>query len=108
MSESKELLREMNSIAQGMKDRGAGVEDILEALRSRSPSILHSIKVMRDLMTISLQDAKHLVHYSRTWSDVRDSISAVHERAEMIAEDLGATHDPNESSRVAIDLESTE
>jgi hypothetical protein len=59
---------------------------------------------MRDVMNLSLPEAKHLVHYSRTWSDLRDPISELHERAETVAEEHGVTRNPNGRSQVEIDL----
>jgi len=108
MKESKATSSEMAAIARAMRDREAGIEEILEALRDKSPSIIQSIKTIRDVLNLSLQEAKHLVHYSRTWSDMRDPIAELHERAETIAEDYRIIHEPDGSSRVEIDLEQGE
>jgi uncharacterized protein with HEPN domain len=108
MKESKATLSELAATARAMRDRGEGIEDILEALRNKSPSITQSIKTMRDVLSVPLQEAKHLVHYSRTWSDMRDPIAELHEHAESIAEDYGSTREPDGTSRVEIDLEDGE
>lgn len=108
MKDSKKALAEMETVARKMKDQAAGTEEILEALREMSPSIIQSIKTVRDVLNLSLSEAKHLVHYSRTWSDLRDPISELHEQAETVAEEYGVKHEQTGHSRIEIDLKKRE
>lgn len=68
-----------------MRNRGAEVGEVLEALREQSPSIIDSMKVVHDVFGLPMNEAKDLVHNSRTWSDMRDRHSALHEQAEAAA-----------------------
>jgi hypothetical protein len=101
----KELAKypELLALAQSMLRDGSGVEEILEALRERSPSIIQSIKAIRDTLHIPLPEAKLLVHRSRAWSDMRDVFSEVHDLAE--SEYADATSDAEDGMKqVRIDL----
>lgn len=92
------------ALARSMKAADKGVDDILDALREASPSVIQSIKVIRDTYGIPLPDAKLLVHRSRVWSDMRDSFSEVHELAETeYAENTSEEEDG--SMQVRIDLD---
>ena len=90
-------------LARSMLGRGADLEEVLEALRERSPSIIQSMKVVRDVMGLPMNEAKDLVHHSRTWSDMRDEHSTFHEQAEA-AMQAHPTQNPDGSLRVEIDL----
>jgi ribosomal protein L7/L12 len=103
MDEELAKYPELLTVAQNMMAAGHTVDDILEALRERSPSVIQSIKVMRDVLHIPLPEAKRLVHRSRVWSDMRDAFSEVHEIAET--EYAEATSDEQDGSKqVRIDL----
>jgi hypothetical protein len=73
------------NLAREMLSLDAPIEEVLERLREESPSIIQSIKVVRDVLDLPLGQAKDLVHFSRTWSDMRDPISELHEQAEAAA-----------------------
>lgn len=82
MDEEREKFPRLLAEARELQAAGLSIDEILDALRQRSPSIIQSIKVIRDLLSISLGEAKLLVHRSRTWSDMRDIFSEVHDVAE--------------------------
>jgi ribosomal protein L7/L12 len=82
MDEELAKFPELIKIGREMMNAGRSTEEILTALRAYSPSVIQSIKVMRDLLGIPMDEAKLLVHRSRTWSDMRDVFSEVHEIAE--------------------------
>jgi hypothetical protein len=97
------LYPELIALAQEMFDSGAEIEPILEALRSKSPSIIQSMKVMRDILNLPMSEAKNLVHHSRAWSDMRDVHSELHEQAEAALR-YPATLNSDGSFRAEIDL----
>ena len=82
MDEELAKFPELVKIGREMLDAGKSTEEILAALRACSPSVIQSMKVMRDLLGVQMDEAKLLVHHSRTWSDMRDVFSEVHEIAE--------------------------
>jgi hypothetical protein len=81
MDDYQELYPEMLAEARRMLKEGSDLDEILRALRQRCPSIIQSIKVVRDLKGMPLGEAKELVHNSEAWSDVADSHSELHDRA---------------------------
>jgi hypothetical protein len=82
MDEELAKFPELVKIGREMMNAGRSTEEILTALRAFSPSVIQSMKVMRDLLNVPMDEAKLLVHRSRTWSDMRDVFSEVHEIAE--------------------------
>lgn len=103
MDEELTKYPELLTLARSMQAAGSEMDEILEALRDRSPSIIQSIKVLRDVLGIPLPDAKRLVHRSRVWSDMRDSFSEVHEAAETEYAER-TSEGENGSMQVRIDL----
>jgi hypothetical protein len=103
MDEELAKYPELLSIAQEMRAEGCGIEEILEALRERSPSVIQSIKAIRDTLHIPLSEAKLLVHRSRAWSDMRDVFSEVHELAEAEYADMTSDAE-NGQKEVRVDL----
>ena len=75
------------AIAKRLDGVGASLETILAELRKASPSIIESIKVVRDLRHWPMDQAKLAVHNSETWRDVRDLNDQLHEDAERAAAD---------------------
>ena len=86
-----------------MLSQGADLEQVLDTLRVKCTSIIESIKVVREVLAIPLDEAKSMVHYSRAWSDMRDWHSELHEQAENVAREK-TTRNPDGSIRVDIDL----
>ena len=57
------------------------MESFLRVLRSRGAWQIESIKAVRELADVSLQQAKETVHFSQTWADMRETSEALHESA---------------------------
>jgi fatty acid-binding protein DegV len=57
MDEYRELYPELLAAARRMLEEGSDLEEILRALRQRCPSIIQSIKVVRDLKGMPLEGA---------------------------------------------------
>ena len=93
---------ELVALARIMLAEGADIETILDAMRERSPSIIQSMKVVRDILGVSMEDAKQLVHHSRAWSDMRDEHSELHERAEAA---LRRQPQPNADGSLGVDMD---
>jgi hypothetical protein len=68
MNAMNDVLRE----CRNLRDHGASVEEVIRALRERGLSKVHSMKALVDLGITDLGDAKHVVHESSTWADVRE------------------------------------
>lgn len=94
---------ELVALAQKMLNNGCDIELILEALRRKSPSIIQSMKVMRDILDMPMDEAKNLVHHSRTWSDMCNDYSKLHEQAEAALRHR-VTPNSDGSFRAEIDL----
>ena len=68
MNEQHEVLTECREkLARGEK-----LEEILRTLRNHGFSKVHSIKALVDLGQANMSEAKHIVHSSPTWADVRE------------------------------------
>ncbi|MCO5068797.1 MAG: hypothetical protein M9910_08990 [Kiritimatiellae bacterium] len=67
MKNQSELLRYCQQV---LKD-GANQEDIVRYLRTQGLSKVTSLPVLVQVLGISLDQAKQLVHSSATWNDVR-------------------------------------
>ncbi len=70
--------------AKELLEAGTGLDDVLLELRELSPSIIQSMKVVRDVLQVPMQEAKLIVHRSRAWSDARDKFSELHEQVENL------------------------
>ena len=81
MRESENRRKQLLRSARQMQLRGRSVEEILVSLRDEGASAMESIKAMRELLGISLGEAKDLVHHSHAWSDLRGLHEAVHDKA---------------------------
>ena len=93
----------MVELARLMLGRGDDIQRVLEALREKSPSIIQSMKVIRDVLGVPMNEAKDLVHHSRAWSDMRDHHSDFHAEAEAV-NDAQITRNADGSFRVTLDL----
>ena len=51
---------------------GADMESSLQALRAAGATIFESMAAVRSVRRCDLAEAKRLVHYSKTWTDVRE------------------------------------
>ena len=74
--------------AKQLRAEGQDLEDILAFLRQSGSSKIDSIRLLMSLEGLPLAVAKHRVHYSRTWDDVRDADETFQERAVEAAERL--------------------
>jgi hypothetical protein len=71
---------------------GASEDAILSAARRAWPSPIQSIKVLRDIYAISLDDAKTRLHASPVWADQAPQWEALHaELEEVFARETDAT-----------------
>jgi len=59
------------SIYRDLIERGALLEEVLQALRRNGFSKVQSIKALVDLGQADIVQAKKIVHHSGTWGDVR-------------------------------------
>ena len=66
----------------------ASVEDVLILWRANGLSILHSIQALRHLTDRSLTEAKHVVHNSQAWRDMRAEYDRFHDEIEQAVEDV--------------------
>ena len=100
----RDKVPEMLATARTLKANGASIDEILEQLRLQSSSIIQSIKCMKELLGISMGEAKLLVHRSRTWSDMRDPFSELHATAEKEYENRT---DSDGTVRIRLDKDSS-
>jgi hypothetical protein len=73
-------LEHAREVGRTLLDQGAGVEELLQAFRRRELGILDSIRLVRDLLGISLGEAKKVVHLSQTWADLRAANDSFHDQ----------------------------
>ena len=66
------------ALGRRLHAEGQPLEEILGVLRTRSESIIDSIKVVRVLTGWSLTEAKPFVHESAAWADRRDEFDRLH------------------------------
>jgi ribosomal protein L7/L12 len=71
-----------------LKETGVDLENIISYLRSEGCWKIDTIAILREVLDISLGDAKSLVHYSSAWRDVREQDDAFHDQ---IIQDLVET-----------------
>lgn len=74
MSTQEEVLKE----CRDKLARGEHLEDVIRILRDGGFSKVHSIKALVDLGQGNMNEAKHIVHYSQTWADVRERDEEFH------------------------------
>ena len=61
---------------------GGDIEDVLAAVRSLGASPVASMQVLRDVLGITVNEAKVIVLDSETWADQRGPILALHRELE--------------------------
>lgn len=72
--EDREAVREMLAVeCSKMLQGGASQYEVIAFLRDNGASILESISILTRTANISLAEAKKTVHFSQTWTDVRES-----------------------------------
>lgn len=76
------------------------MESFLQELRARGAGQIDCIKAVREIAGISLGEAKEIVHYSRTWADMREASEALHETAYKALEIMQRKQDA-EQERIA-------
>ena len=64
---------------------GYDVEEVIISMRNKGFSKIDSMKFLRDFASITLHDAKHIVHLSPAWADRYESDEAFHDAAEEAA-----------------------
>lgn len=86
-----EVIADARRLAQGGADR----ETILVFLRDRGFDKIDSTNTVQELYTLSLAQAKDLVHRSAAWSDRFYSDTKLRETAMRALRDLAASNDPS-------------
>ena len=71
-----------------MHAHGARNEEILGYLRANGASILESMRVFKNVLGLSLGEAKQIAHFSDTWSDMRDEHNRIHDVLDDVVETL--------------------
>ncbi len=66
--------------ARELLKQGEAVEVVLAFVRKAGASPIDSIKVLMDVTGVPLAEAKHTVHFSEAWRDMRDDHEEFHER----------------------------
>ncbi len=60
-------------------ERSANMDQFLDELRRRGAFQIESIKAVRKFAKVDLGTAKEIVHFSKTWADLRENSEALHE-----------------------------
>jgi len=66
------------AVALRLHNAGEGREAVLRGLRGAGASVIDSLKVVRQVYGISLEEAKPLVHLSDAWADLRQAHDELH------------------------------
>jgi ribosomal protein L7/L12 len=64
---------------QALWEHTRSVEQFLAELRRRGAFQVESIQAVRKFAKVNLGQAKEIVHFSKTWADMRESSEALHE-----------------------------
>ena len=86
-----ENLEALENRAREMHAHGAPNEEILRYLRANGASILESMRVFKNVLGLSLGEAKQTVHFSDTRSDMRDEHNRMHDVLNDVVETLSRT-----------------
>jgi hypothetical protein len=94
MADQKIDIEALTSRAGRMLDGGASLDDVLRMLRQHGATVTESISVIRDLRSMSLSEAKDLIHDSRAWSDVGRELAASQQAMwdELVPMDVSQNH----------------
>jgi ribosomal protein L7/L12 len=71
--------------AREMLSHGGNVEEVLSLLRHSGCSKVESIKLLKDVAGLNLDEAKRQVHLSETWRDRREADDELHASLEHLA-----------------------
>jgi ribosomal protein L7/L12 len=75
-----------------LKESDVGVEDMMSYLRNEGCNKIDTMVVLLEVLGINLGEAKHLVHLSSTWRDVKERDDAFHDKLiDALAEMPGVT-----------------
>jgi ribosomal protein L7/L12 len=77
-------------LARDMKEQGIEREKILARLRASGATIIDSLKVIRQIESVSLTEAKNIVDSSETWADKRAANERVRRALIQALEEEGA------------------
>jgi ribosomal protein L7/L12 len=66
---------------QELWEQCVDMNQFLDELRRRGAFQIESIKAVRKYAKVNLGQAKEIVHFSKTWADLRESSEALHEAA---------------------------
>ena len=69
-------------------NRGMKLDDALATLRRDVASIIDSIKALQRASGCSLAEAKHKVHFSAAWSDLRAAHDRLHDDLDAHLDEL--------------------
>jgi ribosomal protein L7/L12 len=69
-----------------MLTSGNNTESVLTFLKESGCSKIESMRVLIELMGLSLGEAKQVVHLSEAWRDTRDRDDSFHESLQRLAE----------------------
>jgi ribosomal protein L7/L12 len=94
-SEPKPLDPEIVAEAERLALEGADREAVLGFLRGKGFDKIDTIKTVRPLYGLSMQQAKELIDESRTWSDRYQQDADFHELAERVLREETAFNDPD-------------
>ena len=84
-SENEQILQK----CRDMMASGVDIEYILLFLRYSGLSKIETIIVLRNVQKMSLKAAKETVHLSKTWSDVYQRDTEIHDMLEDIFREMG-------------------
>jgi ribosomal protein L7/L12 len=64
---------------QELWEQSVDMNQFLDELRRRGAFQIESIKAVRKYAKVNLGQAKEIVHFSKTWADLRENSEALHE-----------------------------
>ena len=81
--------------ARRMLSEGQDLETIISLLRESGCHKNDSIRIIRELIGVSLGEAKDIVHFSNAWKDVKERDEAFHDvLEEAILCEFGSSTEP--------------
>ena len=80
-------VEELQQLLDVYRAGDSDLEHLLQFLRQRECSIVDSIKALMYKHELSLQEAKQIVHLSKTWSDRREQYDQLHDQLQQVFEE---------------------